>query len=214
MKRVFFLALILLILGTSPSAARLIVLTPEEILDQAEFIIIGEVQELRQSPQQEFVLEVETVYKGEIGMALIAVPLPESAGNSPTINISIEPPNVAARMLLFLKVNEFGRLAPVADLNWAAYISENRVSSLYLGAASQQLEETDYIDVFNQFLSEKSGTDVPKLPVNVDEEVENTEKSPGQLTSAIFLMLAGVLLILMVISAKIKSNSTSRKKSR
>jgi hypothetical protein len=214
MKRVFFLALILLILGTSPSAARLIVFTPEEMLDQAQFILIGEVKELRQDPQPEFVLEVETVYKGEIGMALLAVPMPENYGISPTTDKSLEPPNVATRMLLLLKVNEFGRLAPVADLNWAAYVSEGRVSSLYLGAASQQQEEADYIDAFNLFLSENPGTDVPKLPVDEDSEVEDTEKSAGQLTSAIFLMLAGVLLILLVISAKIKSNSASRKKSR
>lgn len=212
MKRVLSLALILLILGTSPLAAKLIVFAPEEMLEQAQFILIGEVKELRQDPQPEFVLQVETVYKGEIGMALIAVPLQENFGISPTNEISIEPPKVAARMLLLLKVNEFGRLAPVGDLNWAAYVSENRVSSLYLGVAAQQYEEADYINAFNLFLSENPGKDVPKLPVDEDSEVEDTEKSPGQLTSAIFLMLAGVFLILLVISAKIKSNSASRKK--
>lgn len=215
MKRIFLLALFLLILWTSPSAARLIVFTPEEMLNRAQFILIGEVKELRQNPQPEFVLEVETVYKGEFGMAMIAVPLPENSGVSPT---SAEPPDVAARMLLLLRVNEFGRLAPVADLNWAAYVSEGRVSELYLGAAVQEQGEDEYIDAFNLFLNENAGTDVPKLPLEKEEkdegeeEVKNTEKNPSQLTSAIFMMLAGVILIMMVISAKIKSNSVSRKK--
>ncbi|MBS4030452.1 MAG: hypothetical protein KGZ63_03385 [Clostridiales bacterium] len=213
MKRIFPLALFLLVLWTSSTAARLIVFTAEEMLEQAQFILIGEVKELRQDPQLEFVLEVETVYKGEIGMARISVPLRESFGISPVIEVSIEPPYVGARMLLLLRVNEFGRLAPVADLNWAAYVSEGRVSELYLGAAAHQQQEADYVNAFNLFLSENPGKVVTKLPVDDNGDVVNPEKSAGQLTSAIFLMLAGVLLILMVVSAKIKRNSVSRKKS-
>ncbi len=210
MKRIIILALTILLFSTSYSSAKYVFFSPDEMLDYSQYVLIGEVKELRQDPHREFVLAVETVYKGNIGMARIAIPLPEHDSSI------IAPPSVGTRLLVFLKANEFGRLAPVADFNWAAYVNENQVSELYLGAALKDYGEAEFIGVFNRFLSENTGTDVP-VPTTVegeDEEIENPAKdeladeSVDRSITSIFMMAGGVLLILLVISAKIKGKTT------
>lgn len=209
MKRSIFFSLFLLLMWTSHLSAGLIMRSPEEMVRAAQFIVAGEVVEVRSEEEPPaFVVDVDTVYQGEAGATRLAIPMPPSSSRFAGESWKM-PPAVGSRLLLFLKVNERGRVGTVADLNWAGILQDDRVTALYLGASYHNWDEKDYIEAYNRFLTEASGQAVPHTGTDAGEEGEKKEqgKRPGEVNPALFFMTAGVALILLIISAKIKKNA-------
>lgn len=192
--------------GTGPASARLTVFPPEEMPRQAGIILAGEVVEIRESSEPpEFVVETMTVYKGGLGWSRIGVPLPESGGpGTETIALA---PAIGTQLLLFLSVNESGRLVPAADLNWAALLEDGQVRGLYMGGNVQDYSEGMYVAAFNAFLAETPGTRVQ--PPKEAGEIKETKKNiaPGTVNPAFFFLLAGVSLLAIIITARLRRPS-------
>lgn len=205
MKVVFFLCLMLFFFPVGLVFGELLILSPREMLAQAEVIVAGEVRELRlnQDPPV-FVLQVDKTYRGSTASPRLVLPLPEMPGQEAREQTAGIAPPKGARMLLLLVLDDAERLLPVADLNWAVFLSEDAATSLFFGASAGEWREEDYLAAFNSFLSEAGvrPADVedgePKPPATTGE------RSPLNSLRALPLLLAGLFLLALVLSRKIR----------
>ncbi|MDW7684315.1 MAG: hypothetical protein SCK29_09395 [Bacillota bacterium] len=209
MKKLLPYFFLFLLLGTGSVHARLRVLPPEEMISSSRFIVAGEVKEIRDGQAEpEFVVDVIRVFQGEVGTARLLIPLPQRPGMSGDVAI-LEPPATGSHVLLFLAVNDLGRLVPPADLNWIGIMQDGRVASLYMGGRTHNWDEQSYIETYNRFLAENPGKEI--TPPSEDDEVPAPEeKQHGIVNPAIFFFIAGMMFILLIVSAKIKKSSASR----
>jgi hypothetical protein len=206
MKQNLLVFLFLLLIGTSPVYAAITALSPEEMISSAQFIVTGEVMEVRNHQEKpEFVVRVDTVYKGELGPTMLTVPLPPQPDNPKTAPQWMSPPEAGYRLLFFFTVNEMRRLEPVADLNWVAVLKDNKADSLYMGSDFNSWAEKDYLTTYNRFLRETEGIVIP--PAEDSEGEDNAEvKRPGTVSPWIFFALAGGFFIVLVITGQRKKN--------
>jgi hypothetical protein len=203
LKTLLTCLLFFILLWTSPAYARLVVLSPETMIEKSQFIVTGEVIEIRgDRDDPDFVLDVVRVYKGEVGTARLVIPQPGRSG-MPGDNTLLAPPAVGTQILLFIVVNEAGRFVPTADLNWMGILEDDRVLSLYMGAAVNEWDEERYLRVYNEYLDENPGRQI--TPPQKGEEVTEEETRPhGMVNPAIFFFMAGVAFLMLVVSAKLK----------
>jgi len=199
MKKQASLLLFLVLFWTGTARGQLLALSPAEMVEGAKFILAGQVIELREQQETpEFVIRVDTVYRGELGRATLTVPLPSQAGDlwaAPELN---------SRMLFFFTTNEGLRLVPAGDLNWAAFLKNGQVERLFMGARFNNWAEADYIQEYNRFLAETPGI---KIPANSDTEesaVSETPRRPGEVNPVWFFAFAGVMFILLLVASLLK----------
>jgi len=200
MKPVINLVFFLLLVGTSIGHASLSSLPPQEMLENAKFILVGMVDEVYSDGQDSrVVVKPELFYKGKIEKFSLSIPLP-----APDDSNSIRLPVKGSRMLLLLSVSDTGRLIPVADLNWSALLEDGKVRDLFFGAAVLQWEEQEYIDAYNEFLLSVDGLRIEE-PLEKDDNKALVTK--GMVNPSIFFILAGLTLLLLLLSAFIKNTN-------
>lgn len=213
MRRI--LPFLLVLLWTGFSDAKLVSLSPQDILSEAQCILIGVVREVRVEDQHpKFIVQPEIVYKGNVGRILIAVPLP---AGTPAQDNSEKAADlrVGNRLLLFLRISENGSLGPAADFNWVARVEENLVTGLFLGANIHEWNEDMYIEAFNEYLAVNPGETLPEIAIDGGARDRKTDRAASEINPAIFFMIAGVSLIGLVISARVQKRFlTRREKSR
>jgi hypothetical protein len=205
LKVVFFFCIIFFFFRVSLVSSELLILPPQEMLAQAEIIVAGEVQELRlnQDPPV-FVLQVDKTYRGSTASPRLVLPLPEMPGPEAREQTAGIAPPKGARLLLLLVLDDAGRLLPVADLNWAVFLTEGAATSIFFGAGAGEWREEDYLAAFNGFLSEAGARPAevedgePKPPATAGE------RSPLNSLRALPLLLAGLFLLAAVLSRKIR----------
>lgn len=197
MKRIGPFCFLLLLFWTSTAAVQSPALSPAQMLEEARFILVAEVKETKQGEEgQTLILESRKVYRGELEALRLSIPLP--GGKKETTRI----PPAGTYLLLFLTVNDAGRLAPVARLNWAATLVGERVTGLFYGAATGQYTENDYIEQYNSYLNDTPAREVTPS----GEESGLREGPPGTVNPAWFFMMAGVALVLMTLTAMVKKS--------
>jgi hypothetical protein len=211
MKRIFFLCITLLLFRTSPGFGELTVLPPEEMLARAQIIVAGVALEIRPDREQpEFVLQVDTVYKGSLASPRLLLPLPELPDWDTDGRPAGTVPAEGSRLLLLLVTDEAGRLAPVADLNWAAFMAEGTATRLFFGASTKEWQEEQYIAAFNSYLTE-AGT---RRPADANREpepgAEAEESPPGNALRALPFLLAGIFLLALALSRRIRKLPDSK----
>lgn len=211
LKRLIISFLFFFLFWTGSAHGRLVTHAPEAMIEEAQFIVAGQVIEQRaDSEQPEFVVRVDTVYKGELGRADLAIPLPHPPGMPPQPGIFVEAPELGSRMLFFFIVNEQRRLGPAGELNWAAILNNGQVEDLYLGARYNTWEESDYIQAYNRFLAETPGTIIPAEDDDGDDQDNNmtgeegVTKRPGELNPTYFFVFAGLSFIALVVMSQLK----------
>lgn len=202
MKVAFFLCIMLFFFRGSMVFSELLILSPQEMLVQAEVIVAGEVQELRlnQDPPV-FVLQVDKTYRGSTASPWLVLPLPEMPGPEARDQTAKVAPVKGARMLLLLVLDDAERLLPVADLNWAVFLTEGAATSLFFGASTSEWREEDYLAAFNGFLSEAGARPADGEPM---PPATARERSPINSLRALPLLLAGLFLLAFVLSRKIR----------
>ncbi|MBS4007205.1 MAG: hypothetical protein KGZ45_02090 [Clostridium sp.] len=199
MKRQASFLLFLLLFWTGTATGQLLALSPAEMVESAQFILAGQVIEMRkQQENPEFVIRVDTVYRGELGLATLTVPLPPQADKLLAV------PELESRMLFFLAANEGRRLAPAGSLNWAAFLKDGQAERLFMGARFNNWAETDYLQEYNRFLAETPGRKIP-LDVNAEEGAAGEPaRRPGEVNPVWFFALAGIMFILLLVLALLK----------
>lgn len=207
MKKTLFILLFLLLAGTGFVHALVVARSPEEMIESAQFILAGEVVDVRKNQEQrEFTVRVDTVYKGELGAAMITIPLPPNPQTSSSSQWTT-PPEKGNRLLFFFTVNELYRFVPAADLNWAAVLRDGKADALFMGAGYNSWTEADYLGMYNRFLAETPGTAIPPAEDGGGEESE-TAKHPGSVSPLVFFALAGVFFVVLVVTGRRKKRST------
>lgn len=194
----------LLLSRSSPGFGELAVLPPEEMLARAQIIVAGEVREIRPDREQpEFVLQVDTVYKGSLTSPRLLLPLPVLPGPDTDGRTAGTVPAEGSRLLILLVTDEAGRLVPVADLNWAAFLAEGAATRLFFGASTKEWREEQYIAAFNSYLAE-AGTHRPADADGEPEPPAGRERLPGRALRALPLLLAGMFVLALVLSRRIR----------
>ncbi len=205
MKRIFFLCITLLFFRTSPGFAELAILPPEEMLARAQVIVTGKVRELRlEREQPAVVLEVDTVYRGSTASPLLVLPLPVMPGPDAQERTAGTAPPEGSRLLLLLVHDDTGRLVPVADLNWAAFMDDGTATRLFFGASTKEWRETDYVAAFNGYLAQAGAERSPEAEGEAPTPAAPAEKTPVGALRALPLLLAGMFLLALVLSGKIR----------
>lgn len=196
-KTLPFLFLLLIWAGTV--TGQILALSPEEMVKQAQFILAGQVVELRtQQEHPEFVILVDTVYRGELGGARLTVPLPTQSDRL------WKTPELNSRMLFFFTINEQRRLAPAGSLNWAAFLKNGQVERLFMGARFNHWEEAAYIQEYNRFLAETPGIKIPTNDAKGETAVPEPSRRPGEVNPLWFFSFASIMFILLLVSAQLK----------
>ena len=205
MKVAFFLCIMLFFFRVSMVFSELLILSPQEMLAQAEIIVAGEVQELRlnQDPPV-FVLQVDKTYRGSTASPWLVLPLPEMPGPEARDQTARVAPVKGARMLLLLVLDDAERLLPVADLNWAVFLTEGAATSLFFGASTSEWREEDYIAAFNGFLSEAGARPAEGAEGEPEPPATARERSPLNSLRALPLLLAGLFLLALVFARRIR----------
>lgn len=199
MKKQASFLLLLVLFWTGTARGQLLALSPAEMVEGAQFILAGQVIELRkQQANPEFVIRVDTVYRGELGEATLTVPLPPQVGNLWAV------PELDSRMLFFFKTNEGRRLAPAGSLNWAAFLKNGQVERLFMGARFNNWAEADYIQEYNRFLAETPGIKTPAGNDTEESTAPKPPRRPGEVNPVWFFAVAGVMFILLLVSAQLK----------
>lgn len=216
MKQAIWLSAAVLLFWTSVAFGSLSILSPEEMLSQAQIIVAGEVTEIRLDPAQpEFVLQVDTVYKGEQVLDRLVLPLPKMSGPQAAEKTAELAPPKGARLFLLLMVEEGRRLVPVAGLNWAAYLTGRRVTRLFLGASALEWQEEHYLAAYNRFLAEEPGRRSAGPAAGEPESAAATkQRPPGRALSALPLLLAGFLVLALVLGRKIRKAPVGQQKNK
>ncbi|MCW3488996.1 hypothetical protein [Dethiobacter alkaliphilus] len=201
MKRLGSLLLFLVLLWTG-TVHGVDMVSPTEMVEEAEFILAGGVIEVSNADIPELLVEVDTVYRGDIGAAVLRIPLTSSG----QFRQEPEIPQAQERLLMFFSLNEAGQLTPMADLNWAGFLEEERVTRLFMGARYHNWDESQYIAAYNEFLAESEPKKIPSAQTDQGEREQERAPTqrPGEVAPSLFLMLAGVAVLLLVFQARIK----------
>lgn len=199
MKRQASFLFFLLLFWTGTATGQLLALSPAEMVESAQFILAGQVIEMREQQESpEFVIRVDTVYRGELLLATLTVPLPPQTGKLLAV------PELDSRMLFFLTANNGLNLVPAGDLNWAAFLKDGQAERLFMGARFNNWAETDYILEYNRFLAETPGRKVPPPGDTEENAAPEPLRRPGEVNPAWFFALAGIMFVLLLVSALLK----------
>jgi len=210
MKRRYILAALLLFSLASQAFGELTILPPEEMIARAQLIVAGEVQEVRLDQEQPvLVLQVDKVYRGEsLPAPRLVLPLPEMPGSVATDGAALK----GARLLLMLMLDDTGRLVPVADLNWAAFLVEGVATRLFYGASTREWRETDYVAAINGYLVEAG--ELQAVDTEPEPAPAAAERSPLEALKALPLLLAGIFVLALVFSRIIRKSPRDKDRNR
>jgi len=131
-------------------------------------------------------------------MATLTVPLPPQVGNLLAV------PELNSRMLFFLTANAGPSIAPTGSLNWAAFLRDGQVERLFMGARFNDWAETDYIQEYNRFLAETTGRIIPPIGDTEESVTPKLPGRPGEVSPVWFFALAGIMFVLLLVSALLK----------
>ncbi|MFW0860586.1 MAG: hypothetical protein AAGT88_00520 [Dethiobacter sp.] len=199
MKRQASFLFFLLLFWTGTAIGQMITLSPAKVVEGAQYILAGQVIDIRdQQESPEFVIRVDTVYRGELGSATLTVPLPPQTGKF------VAAPELDSRMLLFLTANAELRLTPAGSLNWAAFLKDGQVERLFMGARFNNWAEADYVHEYNRFLAETPGRKIVSGGDTEESAAQELLRWPGEVNPVWFFALAGVMFILLLGSALLK----------
>lgn len=190
MKNYGLLTLLLLLL-TLPlgktSEAKLLIIPPQEMINQSSLIVIGTVTKREYSEEtRQVVISIDRVVKGTIQQKEIVF-----KRNKPNMYgwLGFDFPEKGTTIMVLLQQNN--ELTLTGDTNAVAVLDQHQVK-LHNGFTMGQYTPEKYEDAYNSYLAANGGTELPAVEAN------NKQQFPtfiiisfiiGCLAAAIFLMV-------------------------
>lgn len=174
--RVIVLLILLLIIPLHANA-RLVILPPEEMLDGATLIIVGEVTEIRKNQSENEgnvgTIKVDKILKGNIDRDTVT--LKEQRYITGTLLQGIPP--VGTKVFVLLKDEEGDEPYFFADCNHIGIIENDSIINIYTGI---NVDDYPYIDKYNKYYQTNKGN--AKVPKGRIEEKQSLRED-NELTS-------------------------------
>lgn len=180
---------------TGIASAKLVVLSPDEMVKQAPYIIVGEIR-LRKYTREyrKVIINVKEELKGNIPEEQITMQYKESKLYG-WLGADFPPPGT--KVLLFLAEAEGSqnKYTLYGDLNNVGVINKDETVNLHKGAQVNNMTPKNYEEVYTKLLKGKYKQDnVPKT-ANREEDIDRTGKYSNTL-----LLITGLVFGLVFIT--------------
>jgi hypothetical protein len=173
--------LFLLLTFSNTTEAKLVIISPQDMIDQSGLIVIGYVTQKKYSEEErQVVISVETIVKGETEQKEISF-----KRNKPPMYgwLGFDFPEKGTRIMVLLQQND--QLTLTGDANAVAVLDDNNVS-LYKGITMGQFTPENYEDTYKSYLDAHSSL------ITSDKMLKNTSIILGSIVVSMFFIF-GIL---------------------
>lgn len=188
--------------------AKLVVLSPEAMIESSDFIFTGKVVEKNYTEEQRTVkIEIDRILKGNENISELTLTRqkPKMYGW-----LGFDFPEVGNKVFVLLNKSK-QEYMPNFDLNYVAIVNEDDKIELYNGNSINGVGKEEYATVYEKFLKENhSKAIIPKknaLEQKVDKEIQLSEVSDNNDDKRPFmyiLLSAATIVIILSLSFFVK----------
>jgi hypothetical protein len=164
MKKCGLLTLVFLFLllpFSNTTEAKLIIISPQDMIEQSSLILIGHVTKKEYSEEErQVVISVETVVKGKIKQKEIYL----NRDKPPMYGwLGFDFPETGTRIMVLLQQND--QLTLTGDANAVAVLDDNNVR-LYKGSTMGQFTPDKYEDTYKAYLDDVQSSQITSDKIN------------------------------------------------